>query len=131
MKKSNKIIRIIAIVLMLFLIGLIISNSVNASWFDSVREDIEGKAAAGGGNAGNKVTSIMGAAISITSTVAAGVGIIMIIVLGIQYTSKSAEAKAEAKKDLTGYIIGAVLLFGASGILKLMQMFIDKNLNNV
>ena len=73
----------------------------------------------------------MGAIINVASTIGAGVAIIMLVVIGIQYTTKGAEGKAEAKKDLTGYTIGAVILFGVSGILKLLQMFIDGNLNNI
>ena len=107
-------------------------GSSSSGWDVSGELDkISQKAGEGGGRAGNTVTNVMGAAINIVSTVAAGVAIIMLIVLGIQYTSKGAEGKAEAKKDLTGYIIGAVLLFGTSGLLKLIQMFIDANLNNV
>ncbi|MBR1540343.1 MAG: hypothetical protein IJ629_04150 [Clostridia bacterium] len=107
-------------------------RSSSSGWDVSGELDkISQKAGEGGGRAGNTVTNVMGAAINIVSTVAAGVAIIMLVVLGIQYTSKGAEGKAEAKKDLTGYIIGAVLLFGTSGLLKLIQMFIDANLNNV
>lgn len=83
------------------------------------------------GNAVNTVTSVMGAVINMASIIGAGIAIIMLVVIGIQYVSKGAEGKAEAKKDLTGYVVGAIILFGISGILKILQMFVDGNLNNI
>ena len=126
MKKDKKIIKIILIVLLLLTVGLIISNNAFASW----NMDLESYDRDNAERAGNKITNIMGAIINMMSTVGAGIAIIMLIVIGIQYVSKGAEGKAEAKKDLTGYIIGAVILFGVSGILKILQMFINANLNN-
>lgn len=126
MKINRKILKIIITILLLLIFGLIISNNVLA-W----NMNLDSYDDANAGRAGNTVTSIMGAVISLSSTVGAGIAIIMLIVIGIQYVSKGAEGKAEAKKDLTGYIIGAVILFGISGILKLLQMFVDANLNKV
>ena len=122
MKKDKKIIKIILIVLLLLTVGLIISNNAFASW----NMDLESYDRDNAERAGNKITNIMGAIINMMSTVGAGIAIIMLIVIGIQYVSKGAEGKAEAKKDLTGYIIGAVILFGVSGILKILQMFIKQ-----
>ena len=128
MKINKKIVKIVSIILLLFLVGLIISNNVFAYDYANTYKAFENKNA---GRAGNTITDLMGAIINIMSVVGVGIAIIMLIVLGIQYTNKGAEGKAEAKKDLTGYIIGAVLLFGVSGILKILQMFIEANLNNV
>jgi len=130
MKANKKILKIIIIMLILLLTGLVLSNTVQADWFSSTIDSIEGNSQ-DSGRAGNKVTSVMGAIINIASTVGAGIAIIMLVVIGINYISKGAEGKAEAKKDLTGYVIGAVILFGVSGLLKLIQMFIDGNLNSV
>ena len=114
------------IFLILIIIGIIINKQAFA--WEMNLNDYENKS---GGRAGNKVTDVMGAVINIVSTISAGIAIIMLIVMGIQYVSKGAAGKAEAKKDLTGYIIGAVILFGTSGILKLTQMFINSNLNSI
>lgn len=128
MKISKKILKIIIVISLLLIIGLSVNNKVFAwnmglDYYDDDNVDA--------GRAGNTVKSIMGAVISLSTTVGAGIAIIMLVVIGIQYVSKGAEGKAEAKKDLTGYIIGAVILFGVSGILKLLQMFVDANLNKV
>ena len=126
MRLNKKFFKVIILILVLLTIGLIISNNVFA-W----EMKLESYENADAGRAGNTATNFMGAFINLASTVGAGVAIIMLITIGIQYVSKGAEGKAEAKKDLTGYIVGAVILFGVSGLLKLLQMFIDANLNKV
>jgi type IV secretory pathway VirB2 component (pilin) len=52
-----------------------------------------------------------------------GVAIIMLIVLAIQYIAASPEGKAEVKKNATVYIVGAIILFAASGILGIIRRF--------
>ena len=47
------------------------------------------------------------------------VAIIVAMVLGIQFMAASADEKAEYKERMLPYFIGAVLLFGASNIVKL------------
>ena len=126
MKLTKRFLKIIIFILILLTIGLIISNDALA-W----EMNLDSYENADGGRAGNTATNFMGAIINITSTVGAGVAIIMLIVIGVQYVSKGAEGKAEAKKDLTGYIFGAILLFGVSGILKILQMFVNANLNDI
>ena len=54
--------------------------------------------------------------ISIISTVASIASVIVLIVLGIKYMMGSAEEKAEYKKTLLPYVIGAVLVFAAAAI---------------
>ena len=130
MKTNKKIIKIVFIILILLTLGLVISNSSFAWDVNGMLDDVEANAEQGG-RSGNTVTGFMGALINMSSTVAAGVAIIMLIVIGVKYTSVDPSARADAKKDLTGYVVGAVILFGVSGILKLLQMFINGNLNNV
>lgn len=128
MKKGMKILKFVFVILMLVIIGFSICNNALA-W--DIKTEMAGYNNASAGKAGKTVTNIMGALIKIVSIVGAGIAVIMLVVIGIQYVSKGAAGKAEAKKDLTGYIIGAVILFGVSGILTLLQMFIDGNLNNI
>jgi len=125
--KNKKIVKTLLVVLILLVMSFIVCNHTLATWVPDFKSYENGNS----GRAGEKVTQVMGAIINMMSTVGAGIAIIMLVVIGIQYVSKGAEGKAEAKKDLTGYIVGAVILFGVSGILKILQMFIEANLNNV
>ncbi|MBR2290042.1 MAG: hypothetical protein IJ867_05505 [Clostridia bacterium] len=130
MKINQKFVKIMIVILLLVMIGLVISKKVFAWDVQGTMGSLE-TAAEEGGQSGEEATKLMGSIINIVSTIGAGIAIIMLVVIGIQYVSKGAEGKAEAKKDLTGYIIGAVLLFGVSGILRLLQIFIDGNVNSI
>lgn len=121
---KNKILKllIICILFIVFLTQTIFAWNPNWDLFDDDNF---------AGNASVAVTNVMGSAINIISVVGAGVAIIMLIVVGLKYITESPEGKAEVKKTLPNYITGAVILFAASGILKLVQMFIDANVNSI
>ena len=54
--------------------------------------------------------------LGIVSTAASVLAVIILIVLGIKYMMGSAEEKAEYKKTLLPYFIGAIFVFGAGAI---------------
>ena len=124
--KKNKLLKILLVFLILMMIGLMVQNNVFAEWnfvqFDS--DDVAPMTSA-------TVTNVVGAIVNIVSIVSAGIAIIMLVVIGVKYVNAAPGGKAEVKKDLTGYIIGAVILFATTGILKLLQMFINANVNNI
>lgn len=61
--------------------------------------------------------------ISIVSTVGSIISVIVLVVLGIKYMMGSAEEKAEYKKTLLPYIIGAAFVFAASTIASVIFNF--------
>lgn len=84
------------------------------------------------GNTSNAVYSVMGTVINIVSIAGAGIAVIMLIWLAIRYINTyHPTEKAEVKKQLPVYITGAVILFSASAILKIIQMFVEGNINNI
>lgn len=54
-----------------------------------------------------------------------GVGVIMLIVLAIKYMMSAPSDKAEIKKHATVYIVGAIMAFGATGIVTLIKNFTE------
>lgn len=70
-----------------------------------------------------KVQTAAGNILAIVQVVAVATAIIMLIVLAIKYISSAPNDKAEIKKHAVIYVVGAVLLFGASGILELIKSF--------
>ena len=77
-----------------------------------------------GNEAGVKeVSAVIGSVLRIVRTVAVGVAVIMLIVLAIKYISAAPSEKAEIKKSATIYVVGAVLLFAAAGVLQVIQSF--------
>ena len=58
--------------------------------------------------------------IGIIQVVGTGVAVIAVVYLGIRYMLSSTEEKADIKKKAIPYIIGTVIFFGATGILRLI-----------
>lgn len=107
----------ITIIISLILFAIIITNNAYAtspidnpnSYLPSSDPDIP-----------QNVLDIAGAIITIVQSVGIVVAVVSIMVLGIQYMVGSAEQKAEYKKTAMGFLIGAVLLFSAATIIKLI-----------
>jgi hypothetical protein len=57
--------------------------------------------------------------------IALGWAFIMCMVIGIKYMVAKPQVKAILKTDLSTYFIGAILLFGASGLMTLLKYFVD------
>lgn len=68
-----------------------------------------------GGNT-NAIEEAGNGILSIVSTVGSAISIIAIIALGIKYMLGSVEEKAEYKKTLMPYFIGAIFVFGATTV---------------
>jgi type IV secretory pathway VirB2 component (pilin) len=63
-----------------------------------------------------KIETLGNQIITIISTVGSIASVIVLVVLGLKYMMGSAEEKAEYKKTLMPYVIGAALVFAASAI---------------
>lgn len=67
----------------------------------------------------------LGGKISIVLTIITNIGMIlavlMIAILGVKYMLGSVEEKADYKKDMVPYLVGAFLLFGVTTIVKVLQ----------
>ena len=64
----------------------------------------------------NSITVIGNQLIQIISTIGSVASVIVLVIIGIKYMMGSAEEKAEYKKTLMPYVIGAALVFAASAI---------------
>lgn len=71
----------------------------------------------------NSISIIGGQIANILSTIGIIVGVIVLLVLGIKYMMGSTSEKAEYKKTMIPYLVGIVLLLGASGIVKAIASF--------
>lgn len=67
--------------------------------------------------------------ITLITNIGMVVSVLMSAFMGIKYMLGSVEEKAEFKKDLIPYLVGAILLFGISAIVKVM-LEIGKSINN-
>lgn len=73
----------------------------------------------------DKITSLGNQLITILTTVGIVASVIVLIVLGIKYMMGSAEEKAEYKKTMMPYIVGAGLVFAASAIASMFYNFMS------
>lgn len=134
--KLNKMMKLVVAILLISLISVFVAQFAFA--IDIDKGDLSaiytGKNDASG--ASNAVQNVLGMIINVIRVVAAGVAIIMLVVLGIQYVTAAPEGKAEIKKNATIYVIGAVILFAASGVLSIIRKFAiesvgDKNFKTI
>lgn len=73
--------------------------------------------------AASSAQRIVGTLIDVFQVVGVGVAIIMLVMLAIKYLSAAPNEKAEIKKSVSIYVLGAVLLFAAAGVLEIVQAF--------
>ena len=75
------------------------------------------------GNVASDTQTIAGHILSIVQVIGAAVAIIMLILLAVKYMSAAPNDKAEIKKHAVVYVVGAVVLFGATVILEIIKNF--------
>jgi len=106
MKKEEKIlIVLINIILILFLI----SNVVFGTLIDEFEKSID---TSGAGELKDTGETILGV-IQVIGTITA---VAMLMILGVKYMMGSADQKAEYRKSMLPYFIGAILIFAASNL---------------
>ena len=115
MKKYQKISKIITVLMIVMMLATIATNVLAAT--DPSTFNGEGKANT------DKISTGINNIIKVISYVGSGIAVIVLIVLGIKYMMGSAEEKAEYKKTLLPYILGAVLVFAASSIAGIIFSF--------
>lgn len=102
--KKNNIIKIIIISI------LAITIFTNISYGFGL-EDLKGDTSKLG-----DIKPIGGSILSVLSIIGSGLSIIFLIILGIKYMMGSIEQRAQYKKTLLPYVIGAIFVFAASSI---------------
>lgn len=81
-----------------------------------------------GGSGVSSINNITGNVIFIIQMIAFAAAVIMLIFVGIKFITASPEGKAEIKKVAIIYIVGAILLFAAGGILGIIQNLAVNNI---
>lgn len=110
MKKMEKLSKILSIILVVMMMVSCFSTVFAATKMAPSEWD---------GKTGDKiqtgdVENFSASIINVIAIVGSAAAIITLIILGIKYMMGSAEEKAEYKKTLLPYIIGAAMVFGAS-----------------
>ena len=111
--KTMKILTTIATIILILAIG------TSIVYGDTTPLDIQAKDGAGV----DQVKDLGGKLMGVLQTVGVVVAVIILIVLGIKYMMGSAEEKAEYKKTMIPYLVGAILIFAASTIANVVYQF--------
>lgn len=102
--KKSKIFSIIALTIILLLIASNLAFAVDPKQYTGDTNNTSG------------IKSVGQQIIGIVQVVGSLTAVVMLIVLGIKYMMGSTEEKAEYKKTLLPYVIGAILIFAASNL---------------
>ena len=81
-------------------------------------------------NTSNMAYNMLSTILVTIQVVAVGVAVIVLIMLSIKYLSASPGDRAEIKKSMIIYTVGAVTVFASASILRVIQKF-TSILNNV
>ena len=120
--KSLKVHKILSMILIMMLAVMVLSTVVLAAGEQKDggaidRATLQGTAAETGG-----IKSIGQQIITIVSVIGSIASVVMLIVLGIKYIMGSSEERAEYKKTLLPYCIGAIIVFGISNLLQVVYI---------
>lgn len=105
MKKTNKIITVALIILTILTIGVSSFATISPGSFTPTNPTDT-----------KQLTDLGGSIIGVVRTVGVLIAVVVLLILGIKYMMGSAEEKADYKKSMIPYIVGAVLVFAASAI---------------
>jgi len=75
---------------------------------------------------GGKAESLVGQILGILQFAAVAIALAMLLVIGIKYITASPEGKADIKGTAIAYLIGAVCIFAAVGILNGIKDIVEK-----
>lgn len=120
-RKSIKL--LIAVIAMILTVSVFATGLVNGVSQEDAMSTTQFSEYGDDSGASSSLQKIIGAAITIVQVVGSGVAIIMLVVLAIKYISAAPGDKAEIKKHAVVYVIGAIVLFAASGILGIVKNF--------
>lgn len=123
--KTDKVIKILSMFLIVLMV-LMATNTVFAAEKDKKGDTITPSGVtASSTEADEDIKKFGGKILSAVTTTGVVLSVIVLSVLGVKYMIGSAEEKAEYKKTLMPYIVGAALIFGASTIATIVYNFMQ------
>ena len=115
-KKTMKIIVFMSLILCIIATATLVSAVPSFTANDLTGTDT---------NATGQIKDLGNNIIGILQAVGIVVSVVVVIVLGIKYMMGSVEEKAEYKKTMMPYLIGAALIFAASAISMMVMNFLQ------
>ena len=119
--KCAKLIKVTYTILMILVLVSIFSNSVSAAV--DANTIFSTMSSSGETPASTDIAKVGGTIVNVITTVGVVASVIVLVILGIKYMIGSASEKADYKKSMIPYLVGAILVFGASAIAKIAVGF--------
>lgn len=113
MKKTVKIISTLLLVVMLV-------TSIAGTVFADSTTDVLDKLKGDGKVETNSLTTVGNNVVTIINVVGIVIAVIILLIIGIKYMIGSASEKAEYKKTMIPYIVGAVLIFAGTSLVRVI-----------
>ena len=129
---------IIAFVLIMLFINIFMpftNFAVDSSYMDPKQFDegdyttlAEGNIGSSNVSIGGVTRTLLGKILAIIRAIALGWAILMAISIATKYMTGSPHIKSQLKTDMPTYVIGAAILFGAAGILTIVNLFVEEKI---
>lgn len=127
---KNKLFKIIiAVLIAIALFVVLTQNSFSTSFVGDISNKFNGRLDKS--DATNTVGTIIAKAINVLQVIGMGVAILMLVITGIRWVGASPSGKANLKKESTYYVMGAVFIFAAMGLLEIIKRFSNATVNSV
>lgn len=115
---NNKTIKILSVIIMAIMTISISVNSFAALNFTPNQVQANGEV-----TGTTEIKTLGNSIVGILQTVGIVLSVVILIILGIKYMMGSSEEKAEYKKTMIPYIVGAALIFAASVLANVVFQF--------
>lgn len=115
--------KIILMSLIFILFMCVCSTCVFADSIETMVSEMKGASISEGDTSGGGIVDAINTILGLVQVAGTGVALIAVSLLGIKYMLASVEEKAEIKKYLIGAVIGGILVFGGTGIAKVLANF--------
>ena len=123
-KKTLKILTVLFIVsIMLLVFTTIVRASDTEELLGGIQSNTQGST--------SQSQQIGGLIVGIVQTIGTIVAVVVVAVLGIKYMTGSTEEKAEYKKTMLPYLVGAIILFLGVTIVRVIYSFASQVNSNV
>lgn len=123
-KKTLKILTVLFIVsIMLLVFTTIVRASDTEELLGGIQSNTKGST--------SQSQQIGGLIVGIVQTIGTIVAVVVVAVLGIKYMTGSTEEKAEYKKTMLPYLVGAIILFLGVTIVRVIYSFASQVNSNV
>ncbi len=116
---NNKKIKYMIIFIVTF---FLIFSFINASVYAVSKGDVTGLVKpTEGGTGSTEIKKIIGGVLGGIKYATAAIAVIMLSVIGAKYMLSAPSDRADMKKAMVTYVIGAVIMFSASAVIQIVQ----------